>query len=146
MLLINAAFAVERTFKNADRVDGAELHRLMDSGTFLVLAEDDGGLAGCVYVEVSGEGAERRGYLGLLSSDPARQRIGLGRQLMDAAETYAREQGARFMDLSVVNVREELPPLYAKFGYAESGTAPWPAEKEGHVTRPVHFVVMSKAL
>ncbi len=146
MRLINAAFEVERSFKSADRVDMRELKELMRTGRFLVLVDEAGALAGCVYVRVNDEDGERRGYLGLLSVDPARQGLGLGRRLMDAAEAHARERGARVMDLSVVNIRHELPPLYARLGYVESGTAPWPAEKAGHVNTPVHFVVMSKTL
>ncbi len=65
-----------------------------------------------------------RSYLGLLSVDPARQKIGLGRRLVAAAEEFAREMGSHHMDLTVVNLRTELPPFYRKLGYVENGTEP----------------------
>jgi len=43
---------------------------------------------------------------------------------MAAAEEFAREMGSHHMDLTVVNLRTELPPFYRKLGYVEDGTAP----------------------
>ena len=99
--LINAAFAVERFFVDADRVDFGEVLRHLDTGTFFV--ED--AVSASVYVEPRGD----RAYLGLLSVDPPLQGSGLGRALVAAAESYARGQGCRYMDLRVVSLREELP-------------------------------------
>src|SRR5277367_4839322 len=78
--LINAAFQVERFFLGSDRLNLAEVRSRMKRGEFLLL-EDAGGLVGCVYAELRGE----RGYIGLLS-EPERQKSGLGRVLMNAAE------------------------------------------------------------
>jgi hypothetical protein len=64
---------------------------------------------------------------------------------MAAAEEFCREQGCRFMDISIVDLRTELPPLYEKFGYRISGSAPFPAEQMP-VSRPCSFVLMSKEL
>ncbi len=137
--LINAAFGVERFFIDGDRVDVERVRDLFGKGKFL-LAEDAAGLAGCVYVEVRGE----RGYLGLLSVEPERQRAGLGRRLAIAAEDYLRAAGCRAVDLSIVNLRPELLPFYRRLGYTETGTAPFPADK--HTKLPCHFITMSKAL
>ncbi|HMD98194.1 MAG TPA: GNAT family N-acetyltransferase [Terriglobia bacterium] len=137
--LINAAFDVERFFIDGDRVDAERVRDLFGKGKFL-LAEDAAGLAGCVYVEVRGQ----RGYLGLLSVEPARQRAGLGHRLAIAAEDYLRAAGCRAVDLSIVNLRPELLPFYRRLGYTETGTAPFPADK--HTKLPCHFITMSKAL
>ena len=59
----------------------------------------------------------------MLSIAPAWQRQGLGRRLIDAVEARARERGCRVMDIHIVNLREELPPYYRRFGYAETGSA-----------------------
>ena len=75
--LINTAFLVERSFIERDRTNPEIVRALMDKGKFL-LADDGPSLAACVYVELRGE----RGYLGMLSVDPSRQRMGLGRQLL----------------------------------------------------------------
>jgi len=138
--LINAAFDVERFFKDEDRLDTAELQSYFSKGNFLVM-EENGELAAAVYVERKSD----RAYLGLLSVDPARQKRGLGRRLTAAAEEFAREMGARFMDLTVVNLRAELLTIYEKLGYRVTGTAPFPADQIP-VTKPCHFICMTKTL
>ena len=139
--LINQAFSVEFFFKAADRIDEAEVQRLFAKGRFMVV-EEEGQIQGCVYVELRGE----RAYLGLLSTNPKRQRSGIGSRLTTAAEEFARESGCRFMDLRVVNLREELPVIYAKFGYEVTGTEEVAVEAGQHFTQPAHFVIMSKEL
>jgi len=138
--LINTAFDVERFFKDEDRLNVATLQEYFRKGAFLVI-EEDGQLAASVYVERNGD----RAYLGLLSVDPARQKNGLGRRLTAAAEEFSRETGAHFIDLTVVNLRAELPGIYEKLGYRVTGTAPFPADQMP-VTRPCHFICMTKEL
>jgi GNAT superfamily N-acetyltransferase len=137
--LVNLAFRVESFFVDGDRTNIERIRTLMEKGAFL-LAEDTAGLAGCVYVELRGE----RGYFGLLAVEPSRQRRGLGRRLAQEAEEYARAAGCLVMDIMTVNVRTELPPIYHKMGYVETGTASFPSEVRSKL--PCHFVVMSKPL
>ena len=139
--LINDAFAVEVFFHIGTRLDPGRIQSHFQKGRFLV-AESDGSLVGCVYVELHGD----EGYLGLLSVDPQLQKSGLGRRLVAAAEEFAREMGARRMDLTVVNLRTELPPYYAKLGYVVVGEEPIPEQMQARVNQPCHFVRMSKPL
>ncbi|MGA7523451.1 MAG: GNAT family N-acetyltransferase [Acidobacteriaceae bacterium] len=139
--LVNQAFVVERLFKSDDRLNPGRTAEYFQKGRFL-LAEDHGALIGCVYVELRGD----RGYLGLLSVAPSVQKTGLGRRLAAAAEEFAREMGAHHMDLTVVNLRTELPPIYEKLGYVISGEEPVPEEIARRVSQPCHFVRMSKPL
>ena len=138
--LINAAFDVERFFKVEDRLNPATLLSYFKKGSFLVL-EEQGKLIATVYVER----VDDRAYLGLLSVDPGQQKRGLGRRMTAAAEEFAREMGARFMDLTVVNLRTELPAIYEKLGYQVTGTAAFPAQQMP-VTQPCHFICMTKEL
>jgi N-acetylglutamate synthase-like GNAT family acetyltransferase len=140
--VINAAFRRAEAFLiDRDRIDPETVRLLFEKGKFLVAdSEDSGVLAGCVYVELKHD----RAYLGLLAVDPQRQKGGLGSQLMTAAENYCARSGCRFMDLRIVNVRQELPSYYRKRGYVKTGTAPFPAELNPKV--PCHFVEMSKPL
>ena len=101
---------------------------------------EDDVLTGCVYAEIRGE----RGYFGLLAVDPSCQRSGRGAQLIAAAEEHCRNAGCRFMDLTFVNVRQELPGYYQRFGYVENGTLPFPPDQVARI--PVHLVRMSKTL
>ncbi len=138
--LVNQAFQVEKFFKVGERTDEAEVRAHLGSGRFLLL-EDERGLAGCLYVELRGE----HGYLGMLAVPPDRQRQGLGMRLMAAGEEFCREMGCRFADITVVDLRTELPPLYERRGYRVTGTAPFPAETMP-VKLPCSFVTMSKPL
>lgn len=135
--LINQAFRSERFFSDEDRTSPAGVRDYMQKGTFLVI-EEETDPAGCVYLEPRGD----RFYLGLLSVEPSRQGAGLGSYLMRLAEDHCRAAGARGIDLRIVNVRAELPAYYHRFGYAESGTAPFPPDAQTRM--PCHFVIMSK--
>ena len=140
--VINSAFrAAEEFFVEGNRVDVAEVLNFLSSGKFL-LAESDHTLLGCVYVEP--RESQDRAYLGLLAVDPGRQQSGLGSMLMDAGEDYCRALGLRFMDIKVVNLREELAGFYRKRGYVETGTSAFPAEVETKLR--CHFIDMSKPL
>ncbi len=139
--LINQAFSVELFFKAGDRITIDEVQRLFEKGRFLLL-EENKEIQGSVYIELRGE----RAYLGLLSTNPSRQRSGIGSRLTTAAEEFARESGARFMDLRVVNLREELPIIYQKFGYQITGTEEVAVEAGQVFTQPAHFIIMSKEL
>jgi N-acetylglutamate synthase-like GNAT family acetyltransferase len=138
--LINLAFAeVEQFFVDGDRISEAEVIASMQTGVFLV-AERDGELEGCVYVEPHGP----RAYFGLLSVNPEIQQSGAGSHLMKAAEEHGRKLGCEFMDIKIVNLRSELPDFYRKRGYIETGTSPFPPEVETKL--PCHFIDMSKRL
>lgn len=79
-------------------------------------AYEDGGLAGCVFLAPRGDHA----YVGKLAIDPARQKAGLGRVLMDAAEKEARRLGLGALELQA---RIELTgnhAAFARMGFAET--------------------------
>lgn len=139
--LINQAFSVEAFFHIGPRLDPRRIQPHFQKGRFLV-AESEGALLGCVYVEVHADDS----YLGLLSVEPSQQKTGLGRRLVAAAEEFAREMGARRMDLTVVNLRTELPPYYARLGYKVIGEEPIPEEMRPRVNQPCYFIRMSKPL
>ena len=141
--LINAAFQVERFFIEGDRIDAEAVRKLMAAGQFLVgqdVAQDDDGMCACVYIEGRGD----RAYLGLLSVDPSRQRSGLGSRLVAAAEEHAGASGIHYVDLRIVNLRQELPEFYRRLGYVVTGTSPFPLEVT--TKQRCHFINMSKAL
>ena len=138
--VINSAFRIaEEFFVDGARITQAEVEQLLVKGSFL-LAETGGKLNGCVYVELRGE----RSYLGLLSVDPSCQKSGLGSVLMLEAENYCCERGSAFMDIYIVNLREELPTFYRRRGYVEDGTTSFPEDVPTKV--PCHFINMTKPL
>jgi N-acetylglutamate synthase-like GNAT family acetyltransferase len=138
--LINRAYRVEEFFIDGDRIDEAGVRGQLES--FLVLEEDDGSLGACVLVRLDGA----RGYLGLLSVDPARQGGGRGRRMIEAAIELCRAAGCSALDLRVVDLREELPPYYRKLGFVETGRQEFPEAERARLKRPAGFILMEKRL
>jgi ribosomal protein S18 acetylase RimI-like enzyme len=138
--VVNAAFAIE-TFIDGTRTDEERMAEMLRKGEFLV-AEEGGRIMASVYVERRGQ----RGYFGMLAVDPASQGKGLGRAMVQAAESYCQDRGCFVMDLAVLSLRPELLPLYQKLGYVKTGT------EEFHPSRPLkdgfvcHVIIMSKKL
>ena len=144
--LINDAFGVERRIKKGGRdrlaEDSRELDDLLSRGTFLV-HEEDGSLVACVYLEHRAEHC----YLGLLSVAPSAQGRGLGRRMMEAAESLARDWGCAWIELRVVSARREsLVPLYQKLGFQETGWQEYPLPLAEVMVEPGHFILMTKQL
>jgi len=137
--LINRAFLVEKFFIDEDRVNLEQVRHCFETGQFVV-AEDEAGLAGCVYLEPRGS----RAYFGMLSVDPSRQKTGLGRRLVCALEDHCRRLGIAFLDLHIVNIRTELPPFYEKLGYSAIGVDIFPPDVPTKM--PCHLIVYSKSL
>ena len=138
--IINRAFIVEAFFKIGDRTSPEHLVGLMRQGGRFLVVEDDGHVAGCVLVKTKGD----IGYFGMLSVDPGQQGKGLGRVLIDASEAYLRDLGCRAIEIEIVNLRQELPSFYEKFGYRKTEERPFTDLDQA--SQPCHFVVMTKAL
>jgi len=140
--LVNAAYSIE-TFLEGTRTDEERLAAMMQKGGILVAEDGTGEMLGCVYAEVRG----RRGYLGQLAVDPTHQGRGLARIIVEAAEDRLRAEGCEAVDITVLNLRPELPPIYRRFGYIETGIV-----EEFRPTRQlapgveVHGIKMSKQL
>jgi predicted N-acetyltransferase YhbS len=137
--LVNAAFAVERKFKNGDRTTSAEIQSKFSQGRFFI-AEQDGSAVGTVFVSITGNS----GYFGLLAVDPTLQRSGVGRSLIEFAEDLCRRSGCTEMTMCIVSAREDLPAYYSRFGYQVTSTEPVTGDEP--FTMPVHFVNMAKPL
>lgn len=99
------------------------------------------GPAACVALTDKGEGLV---YLGLLTVDPARQAGGLGKQLLAAAEEYARrELGAKQVEMTVIGLRKELIAWYERRAYQATGERrPFPVPGR----EDLMFVVLEKQL
>lgn len=142
--IINRAYVVEQFFVDGDRTDSAQVRDRMTRSASWFLAVDDpqipGRLAACVWVEVRAD----RGYFGMLAVDPDHQGRGLARFLIAAVEDHCRAAGCRFLDISVVDLRSELPAFYRQFGFAPYGTAPF--HDRVTLTRPARLVLMTKPL
>jgi ribosomal protein S18 acetylase RimI-like enzyme len=114
----------------------------------LIYRDDpDGPLLGTVLLDPQKDGAW---YLGLLTIRPDLQKRKLGRALLADAEDFARERGARRIQMTVVNVRDILIAWYERRGYKltkETRPFPYGDERFGRPLRDdLHFVVLEKDL
>ncbi len=114
---------------------------MFGTGEFLVAIANEV-LVASVYTEVRGE----RGYFGMLSVKASQQGTGLGRTMIQAAEQHCRAKGCKRMELTVLSLRAELPPLYRKFGYNETGRKPFQTTRLIEGYPPCELIRMSKPL
>jgi GNAT superfamily N-acetyltransferase len=137
--LINLAFVAESPYVHGNRIDLPGVLEFFSKGEFFVLRNPET-LVGCVFVGCEG----RDGYVGLLSVDPAHQGKGLGTALMSAAEQACRAAGRSRVQLRFINQRNDLLRFYARLGYRDCGTLPFPYPARMKV--PFHFIQMTKSL
>lgn len=139
--LINSAFSVE-AFLGGTRTDDGRFAAMMDKGIVFVLEDCAGRLFASVYAELRGP----RGYLGMLAVDPAHQGTGLARRIVQAAEEHFRHHGCHAIDITVLNMRPELLPIYRRFGFVETGTEPFRPSRPIQAGVECHCIVMTKPL
>jgi len=137
--MVNSAYSVE-TFLEGTRTNRAEVAGSLAKGS-IVVVEADGEVVATIYAERRG----KRGYLGMLAVDPAHQGQGLSRRVMEAAEKHLRGLGCVGVDILVLSLRTELPGIYRRFGYVETGTEEF-CYRTFRGGAQGHSIVMSKEL
>ena len=144
----NASWNTEAVFIEGQRLNESLLREdlVKPEVHLLTYREDpDGPLLGTVLLE---ERKEAVWYLGLLTIRPDLQKRQLGRDLLAAAEDFARARRGRRIRMTVVNVRDTLIAWYQRRGYCLTGeTQPFPYgdERFGRPLRDdLHFVVLEK--
>ncbi len=145
-----AGWTTEADLLGGQRVDleamSESLGRDQSSSVILVHEHEDAIMV-CVQLERTGDEC----YLGMLTVRPRSQGAGLGRQMLEAAENWAREQwSARRMHMTVIVQRTELIEWYQRRGYLRSGERkpfPYGQERFGLPRREdLEFEVLHKAL
>ena len=97
----------------------------------LLVAERSGQIVGTVQIERSPKpNARHRGEVNKLLVDPACQRQGIGRLLMDAVVEEARATGLRMLHLDT-DAEDHSSVFYRTLGWTEVGTIPMWAEAPG---------------
>ena len=127
--LANAAYRGETSRQGwtseADLLDGlrttaAEVQSLIESehNTILVGIKGDE-IVASVCLEKDADAA----HVGMFVVNPAMQGLGIGKQLLTYAESYARQHWAvrRFL-MHVISVRHELIAFYERRGYRRTGS------------------------
>ena len=124
------------------RTDIATLEAILaDPNARLLIALSDDSPLGCVQVTNRGDGLC---YLGLLCVEPLLQAGGLGKRLLDAAESLARDTfSASAMEMTVIDSRVELIAYYERRGYVRT---PERRDFPIPVTPPLYMTVLVKDL
>src|ERR1700755_2615416 len=92
---------------------------------------DSGIIEGCVFLEKKGA----KLYLGMLTVSPEIQARGIGKQLLQAATDFARQQHCTAIFMTVISVRDTLIAWYERHGYKKTGeTKPFPIDTKFGVT------------
>lgn len=154
-VLVNSAYRGNSSKQGwtteADLLDGIRtnseaLHKLIADPAAVILthADQNGRIQGCVYLKKK----ENQLYLGMLTVSPKLQAMGIGKQLLAAAESYAGRQGCKSIVMTVIAVRTELIAWYSRHGYQPTGkTEPFPADPAfGIPKQPLYFIEMEKQL
>lgn len=132
-------------FKHTERLVSRELELepLIASGNFITVKRGDQ-LVGCLFFEPVSEDGAIRIHFGPFAVDPSVKGQGIGKVLLADLDRRAEEIGAKSLDIEVVNVRDDLFPMYRKMGFIERGEAPFVAPER--TTRAVHFILMRREL
>jgi ribosomal protein S18 acetylase RimI-like enzyme len=115
-------------------------------GHLLTYREESGGmLLGTAWLDPREGGVW---CLALFMIRPDQQNKQLGSRLLDAAESFAKERGARRIRMTVLHVRSTLIAWYERRGYAASGEIepfPYGDDRFGRPLREdLHFLVFEK--
>jgi len=128
------------------RTNESELTKLLENKNAVLLkyTNDNKEILGCVYLNKHND----KLYLGMLSVAPTVQSQGVGKQLLKAAEEYAKKQQCAAVYMTVISVRHELIDWYKRHGYQSTGeTKPFPVdEKFGVPTQQLEFIVLEKKI
>jgi ribosomal protein S18 acetylase RimI-like enzyme len=151
--LMNAAFrgakgwSLETSYIDGQRTNESLLSEEIGNGAIYLLVKDDQVLQACVSVKAL---SPHKWYLGALTVSPALQKAGLGRQILEAAEAYVAQRGARTIEITVLNVREALIAWYDRRGYRRTGAKrpfPYGDARFGKPTRDdLEFFVFERNL
>ncbi|WP_231595121.1 GNAT family N-acetyltransferase [Salinibacterium sp. SWN1162] len=157
LTLVTSAYRGEESragwTSEADLIEGARLDAaaleadLARPRSSILLAERGDQLVACAHVADD----HGNGYFGMFSVDPNQQGGGVGKLVLAEAEAYAaREWGVSVMQMTVIDVREELIAFYERRGYVRTGiTKPFPygEERFGIPQRDdLRFEVLEKTL
>jgi ribosomal protein S18 acetylase RimI-like enzyme len=146
-----SGWCTEQSYIAGDRTTSDHLRAdiiAKPSASLLKWVEADTGLlVGCVWLEPLDDDTW---YLGSLAVDPERQNGAVGRTMLDAAEDWLRQRGAKHVRITVINVRDSLIAWYIRRGYAATGkTDPFPYGDD-RFGRPLRedlcFVILEKNL
>jgi ribosomal protein S18 acetylase RimI-like enzyme len=88
-----------------------------ENSLVLKYVDDENKIIGCVNLQK----LENKIYLGMFSVSPLLQGAGIGKQLLIAADEYARHLNSDCIYMTVISKRTELIDWYKRNGYVDTG-------------------------
>ncbi len=153
--LVNSAYrgdsskqgwTTEADLLDGTRIDEAAVRDLVErQGTTILTYKEGGLLLGSVELRID----SAKLYLGMLSVQPNTQGKGIGKKLLAAAETHARDNNCAKIFMTVISVRQELIDWYVRHGYQLTGEKkPFmvPDSRWGLPKQQLEFVVLEKSI
>ena len=154
VILVNSAYRGESSKKGwtteADYLDGARtdlegiLEMMERPGACIIVAERANEIFGCVFLQKQEEGL----YLGMLTVNPDLQGSGLGKQILNFSEEYAKKEDCQKIFMNVITLRHELISWYERKGYhTTTKRNPFPTDPRfGIPKQEIEFLVMEKEM
>jgi ribosomal protein S18 acetylase RimI-like enzyme len=128
------------------RIDEDHLQKVMRSpgSIFLLYSNEQQEMTGCVNLQQF----DKKIYLGMFSVSPKSQGFGIGKQLLKAAEEYAKHLQCSAIFMQVISAREELINWYKRYGYKDTGERkPFTEDGlSGKHLQPLEFMVLEKEI
>ncbi len=128
------------------RTDEPSLKKVMELDDSIVLKylSEEQKIIGCVNLQKH----DSKIYLGMFSVAPQLQGLGIGKQLLHAAEEYANDVLCTAIYMSVIDVREDLINWYKRNGYSETGERKEFIEDDvsGNHLQPLAFIYLEKQI
>jgi len=128
------------------RIDEDHLYKVMQSpgSIFLLYSNEQQEITGCVNLQQF----DKKIYLGMFSVSPKSQGFGIGKQLLKAAEEYAKHLQCTAIYMTVISARKELIDWYKRYGYKDTGERkPFTEDgMSGKHLQPLEFMVLEKEI
>ncbi len=154
-LLVNSAYrgetsklgwTTEANLLDGLRIDEETLNSYFESDDIIILknTNESGKITGCVYLEIK----TPQLYVGMFSVSPLLQGKGVGRNLLLAAEDYAKKLDCTSLTMTVIGIRKELIEWYERRGFKATGEVlPFHhGVKHGIPQQPIELIVMEKLI
>ncbi len=154
-ILVNSAYrgdssrqgwTTEADLLDGTRTDAAAIEDVINKpGNIILKYVDNGEILGCVELHLE----NGKLYLGMLTVRPHLQGKGIGKELLKAAESEAKNKKCKSIFMTVISVRKELIDWYVRHGYEHTGERkPFAFDdpRFGQPKQQLEFIVLEKLL
>jgi ribosomal protein S18 acetylase RimI-like enzyme len=153
--LINSAYrgetskqgwTTEANLLEGKRITEDELTEIIKNKENIILKfTENNKIIGCVLLV----NKESKLYLGMLTVSPELQNSGIGKKLLQEAESHALSLGLPKIVMTVISIRVELIAWYNRHGYVDTRVRePFPLNDTDAIiaNQPLEFIVMEKII